>query len=442
MNLNDSAPLACISLPASQRCAATLPDNPECGLNYHFGMLLGVDDFQAEQGFHVGRLRRHQRLLHGWGVVAGFPLAFDAISFDLSVGPGYAIDILGRDLWLAIRQCVNLALWWQKHAGDDAFHGLDPNDATLDLDLQVCYATCLDRPVPAIAEPCAGDAADIAHARLCETVSLQLIKHVDPPPVAAGDQPYHLWRLWLGLDEIATLADGTLAPDDQWLADQQAALAALPADHQDAALAALRQQVLARAVTATSPLRPEVVPDPSGEASTCITIARLTPLHIWHDGAGWHVTLGNAATLNGWPRPLLLPTELLQAELLADPDAAGPPPGPLLLPGGIALAGSSLKLSFNQALAAASVTAQAFAVSEFDPASGWHPFTLAAPSIDASLPGRPVVTLGLDRLPSGKLLRATVIGSGPAPLLGSQWIAAGALSATGDGRDLSSSLTL
>ena len=437
MNPKDSAPLACINLPASQRCAATLPDNPECALNYHFGMLLGVDDFQAEQGFHVGRLRRHQRLLHGSGVVAGFAVAFDKLSFDLSVGPGYAIDLLGRDLSLASKQCVNLALWWQKHAKDDAFHGLDPNDATFDLELQVCYATCLDRPVPAIAEPCAGDSADIAHARLCETVSLQLVRPADAPALAPADRPYHLLRRWLGLDPTATDSAGKPLPDDQWLADQTDQLGALPADQQAAPLAALQRELLARATAATSALAPDVTEANAG-ALACLTLAHLPRVHVKHDGAGWSVTLGDAITLA--ERPVLLPTGLLQSLRLGN--ASPPPAGPVVVSGGAALAGSTLKLSFSQALAPASVTAKAFAVSEFDPATGWQPFTLDAPTVDASLANRPVVSLTLDRVPSGKLLRASVIGSGTAPLLGSQWIPAGAVDAQGDGRNLSTTLSL
>jgi len=65
----------CTSSPTGDRCDAALPDNPQCTLNYHFGQLLGVEDFRAEQGFHLGRSRRHQRLLHGHGVVRGYPVS-------------------------------------------------------------------------------------------------------------------------------------------------------------------------------------------------------------------------------------------------------------------------------------------------------------------------------------------------------------------------------
>ncbi|HEX8979718.1 MAG TPA: hypothetical protein VF811_08430 [Parasulfuritortus sp.] len=289
-------------------CAADLPDTPQCGLNYHFGMLLGVDDFRSEQGFHVGRLRRHQRLLHGAGVVAGFPVEFDAAGYDLKVGPGYAVDALGRDLALDVAQCVNLALWWQKHQHDEAFNDIThPEDATVDLDLLACYATCLSQPVPAIAEPCATDTADIAYARLCETVRLGLARAGTAPP-AAGH--YHLLRLWLGLEPPAKDGGGQLLPDDAWLKQGIADLLALPADQQDAARALLAREVWARALAAESPAAPDPAADPNG---LCLPLARLEGVHFSQDADGWHVAI---AKLTLGLRPLLLSSGLLQTLLL------------------------------------------------------------------------------------------------------------------------------
>lgn len=439
MNPNDGTVLACSGLPAADGCADALPDNPQCALNYHFGMLLGVHDFQVEQGFHVGRLRRHQRLLHGSGVVAGYPVAYDTTSFDLSVGPGYAIDVLGRDLSLAAPQCVNLALWWQKHSGDDDFATDNPNDATVDLALRVCYATCLDRAVPAIAEPCAGDAAsDIAYSRLCETVTLALVKHVDPPPLDPGAQPMHLLRMWLGIDPPARDSGGNLLPDDSWLIEQVGIVEALPAALQGPARAALLRELTARAVAALPPDAPDLAAD----ADACITLAVLRGVHITNDANGWTVTVGTAGEIEFADRPTLLSSDVLQTLLLADPPAVPVPAGPIVVVDGATLAGSTVSLTFSQPLAAASVTAAAFAVSEFDATTGWQTFTLAAPTVDTTQPARPVVTLALDRAPTGAQLRIAVFGTGSTPLLGSNWIPAGARRADSDGRNLTTTLTL
>jgi len=435
MNAADLPSSTCSCQPVGERCAAALPDSPQCAPNYHFGMLLGVDDFRAEQGFHVGRLRRHQRLLHGAGVVAGFAIDYDAASYELKVDAGYAIDILGRDLWLDAARCVNLALWWEKHQGDEVFDDVEPGVTLFDLDIVACYASCLDRPVPAIAEPCAGDASDIAHSRICETLSLNIVRHEDTDAAATPSGSYHLLRSWLGLEGAARDAEGNLLPDDQWLADAFAELQAKPAAEQEAARKALIGELLARASAATSPFAPEL----EDEADACLVLGRLRAVKMSRDGEAWKVEIG---ALESGARRVLLPTELLQGLLLADPPALPAAAGPMVVPDGATLTGDEIKLVFNQPLAAASVGIAAFAASEFDAATGWQAFTLATATYDASDPAAPAVILKLDRVPSGARLRLTVIGSGSTPLLGASLIPAGALHPDSDGRNLTTTLTI
>src|SRR5688500_18801799 len=48
---------------------ATLPDLNR--LNYFYGQMLGVADFQTEQHYFREKLKLHNRYLHGYGVVCG-----------------------------------------------------------------------------------------------------------------------------------------------------------------------------------------------------------------------------------------------------------------------------------------------------------------------------------------------------------------------------------
>jgi hypothetical protein len=241
------------------------------------------------------------------GVVAGFPVTFDSASFDLKVGAGYGIDGLGRDLALDATQCVNLTKWWQKHQTDAAFDDItQPSDARFDLDLLACYSTCLSRPVPAIAEPCSGNAGDIAYARICETTRLGLARASTAAPAAS---PYHLLRLWLGQEAPAKDSSGNLLPDDAWLQAQIVALLALPADQQASARALLAREVWALAVAAESP----TVPDAADPTSLCLPLARLQGVHFSEDANGWRVDI---AKLTLAIRPLLLSSSLLQTLLL------------------------------------------------------------------------------------------------------------------------------
>lgn len=405
MSAADLPSSSCSDLPASERCAAEIPDSPQCAPNYHFGMLLGVEDFRAEQGFHVGRLRRHQRLLHGAGVVAGFAIDYDTTDFELRVDAGYAIDILGRDLWLDSARCVNLALWWARHRHDEAFEDVVPGESSFDLDIVACYANCLDRPVPAIAEACAGNASDIAHSRICETVTLALRRHVDAE-ATTPPSGHHLLRMWLGLEAAERAPEGKPLPE-----------------------------LIARATAATSPFAPDLGAD---ESAACLNLARLRGVRVSADGENWSVAVD---ALDFAPRRNLLPTTLLQDLLLAEPPPAQAAAGPMLLPAGASIGGSTLTLVFNQALAAASVTSAAFAVSEFDATQGWQTFTIGA-AYDESNPAAPAVTLALDRAPTGQRVRITVIGTGNTPLLGRNFFPAGALHPDSDGRNLTTTLSI
>jgi hypothetical protein len=75
-------------------------------VNFFDGQLLSADDLRAEQDYHRGMRYLHNRLLHGWGVVEGF--AVDGDDGGVRVGPGVAIDPLGRELVLPAPAHVDL----------------------------------------------------------------------------------------------------------------------------------------------------------------------------------------------------------------------------------------------------------------------------------------------------------------------------------------------
>jgi hypothetical protein len=66
-------------------------------LNYFHGQLLSPSDFTAEQEYFLARSRRHNRYLHGWGVVCGLKVTA-ANSSEITVEPGLAIDCAGNEI--------------------------------------------------------------------------------------------------------------------------------------------------------------------------------------------------------------------------------------------------------------------------------------------------------------------------------------------------------
>jgi hypothetical protein len=413
-----------------------LPHDPHCALNFHYGMLLGAEDLRVEQGFHVGRARRHNHSLHGAGVVWGMGVAHDAAKGEIAVAAGLAVDGQGRELVLELANCLSLPAWWQVHRQDPALADQAENDSVeFAAEVVACYSTCLSRPVPAIAQTCAGENSGTAYSRLCETVclSLRVVKQDDA--VVAGPAParYHRLRLLLGLDATATNDQGQPVPADVDLLAQRDALAALPADQQSAAAQVLWHQ----AAVADALARDDTPPAAPVADADCLVLARLTGVKLTRTETGWQT---DVAVIDNTARPVLLPTEALQdlyAALLPalaarQPAAAAQPQpalsrtaapldsapgsgGPRVLADTVALAGTQITLDTDLPLHGASVKKEAFDVSEFSDRKGWSTLGLktAKPSEDGK-----TVTLTLAETPSGAVLRLVARGSGDRPLLG------------------------
>lgn len=84
----------------------------------HFfsGRLLDVDTLTAEQDYYREKLRRHNRALHGYGVVTGLSVRVDPGGSLVVVDPGYAINAVGEEI--CVRHRATLAA---PATGDGAF---------------------------------------------------------------------------------------------------------------------------------------------------------------------------------------------------------------------------------------------------------------------------------------------------------------------------------
>lgn len=65
--------------------------------NWFGGRLLTADDLDLQQSYVRERARRHNRLLHGWGVVTGLEIGAGA-GLSLTLSPGFALDEAGNEI--------------------------------------------------------------------------------------------------------------------------------------------------------------------------------------------------------------------------------------------------------------------------------------------------------------------------------------------------------
>lgn len=300
-----------------------LPLDPWRSLRVRFGMLLGEEDFTTIGAYHRGKGWLHNAWLHRQGVVWGFGVELATDHREVRVLPGLALDALGRELHLDQTACLDAGAWFDEHADDAGFTVEDvPGGKRFTAHVIARFRPCLDRAVPAMAEPCAGDARSVDYSRIVETVELLLVPGAAPPRTPPP-LPYHRLRLLFGLEPA-------LLPADQEVLDTRDDILALnPEDQPAAHLEAFRRFAALDVVD----LRPATAAD--GDALTLVPgaepgdvlLAEIRDLTLLGETGNWTLDSG---TVDVTVRHAHVSTstiqELLCGALLAGALAAVAPP--------------------------------------------------------------------------------------------------------------------
>ncbi|MFB7051942.1 hypothetical protein ACFCXT_02170 [Streptomyces vinaceus] len=420
-----------------------LPVNPFLALRVAFGMLLGEDDFRVLMGNPRGKLMLHNAWLHGSGVVRGLGVARDGD--ELRVLPGLAVDGLGRELTLEAAWCVSLTAWardWIEahppHEGpqpvpattaaaapataptpDAPGPGPEPEPDpprryTVEAWILAEFASCPDRPVPALADPCDVTRRHDDFSRIVESARIT-IRSTAPAPW----RPYHRVRVLLGLDEAA---EGDTA--GQEALREAAEVARVPAHRRAPALLAAFRRLAAADATALAPERDEgdMCPPlaPVTEDHAPVVLARLTVELSEYDGC---VRI-EGVRADPSVRTAVLPATTVQ-ELVcglapgiigaaAEADAGGP----RLIRGSLAWSREHTVLGFEVTapLAAGSAEPEGIEITSLsDSGRGWATDEVAG--IRVSADGLRV-KVDLDQRPAYETVRVRVRGTGPKPLYG------------------------
>jgi hypothetical protein len=122
--------------------------------NFFYGKRMDVPQFRMEQDY--GKLKQWllNRLTVGYGVLCGFDVKIDGAK--LCIGPGVAIDRLGREIVVPVTTCLDP---WAAPS-DNCCDKPDPNAPPPDRErrhavtLWVCYRECLTDYVPALVSDC------------------------------------------------------------------------------------------------------------------------------------------------------------------------------------------------------------------------------------------------------------------------------------------------
>jgi hypothetical protein len=394
-----------------------LPANPFTALQFHFGMLLGVDDLEVSQAYPRGKMRLHNAWLHRDGVVWGFDVSFNSRN-ELAVKPGLALDAAGHELHLDREACVDLGKWYVKNKDDKSFtFTVDPNngDVTFTVHVVARFRACLSRQVPAISAPCADGETDTAYSRALETVELLLRPGKAPTDIA---RHYHRLRILFAVEAD----DDTKYPEASKARKDVLALAANA--QPSAYLAAFRKLAALDEIDllpqqAASGVSASIFP----EDPTEVVLADVVDIHL-RKGAGDSYALlatPSLPTIDKTVRPSHVATATIQ-ELLCGPlftaaagggggGAPAPSSGPRIT--NVRLQAQSIELTVDRALAAPTLVPTAFSVTEYSDAAGWNAIAIQT----VTTLGTGAVSVALATAPAGRVIRLIARGTGPTPLL-------------------------
>lgn len=162
-------------------------------VNYATGVLLGAEDFAAEQLYLRGRMGRAFAALYGHGTVAGLRVscpANDNTDLEVTVAPGLAMDRLGRLIEVRRTQCVHIVRWLaqrqamrasatERAAVIDAVREDTPGSKRLVFDVFARFAICPHGKTPAFAAGPFNATDYVVASRLADAFELNLqIAHV------------------------------------------------------------------------------------------------------------------------------------------------------------------------------------------------------------------------------------------------------------------------
>jgi DNA-binding beta-propeller fold protein YncE len=152
--------------------------------NYFTGKLLVERDFTDEQRYYLGKFRRHDQRLHGWGAVCGLKVIEHpnpaCRPTYVVIEPGYAVDCCGREIVVQHEEYFDFVQSflnkWQAQKGPSS----QPDAAEHTIQICVNYNECAVENVPAVFDDCSGGGDSCRPNRVVDGYSFDVL--IDPSP--------------------------------------------------------------------------------------------------------------------------------------------------------------------------------------------------------------------------------------------------------------------
>ena len=221
-------------------CDSHLAERPR----YFPRQLITADDMTLEQEYFRNKLRLHNRLLHGWGVVCGAQVCpVPKVNGNGGIEPwkvmikeGYILGPYGDEIVIQTNRIVDLRTQGvTSKAGDPSGELVDPwcspvrtGQLRSQVYVAVKYKEIMTRPVRVQPVGCGCDETPCEYSRLCDGYEIGLLPrcpdaHLQPPPLdnladlvrgASHTCPPCPSDPWVVLAEVRLAENGTITAID------------------------------------------------------------------------------------------------------------------------------------------------------------------------------------------------------------------------------------
>jgi hypothetical protein len=149
---------------------------------YYARQLVTPDDMTLEQDYFRNRLRRHNRYLHGWGVVCGAEVVESTKPWKVIVKAGFVLGPYGDELFIASDQCIDVRKRCVTPEAPDDEECLEANPAPADVEtedqwLAIRYVEKKTRLVKVPLGGCGCEDSSCEHTRFQDHYEICVIDH-------------------------------------------------------------------------------------------------------------------------------------------------------------------------------------------------------------------------------------------------------------------------
>jgi hypothetical protein len=177
-------------------CGCCGPNSAGERIRYYSRQLLTAEDMRAEQEYFLNRLKRHNRLLHGFGVVCGFEVRKEPASpLSVEICPGYALSPCGNEIWLQkcvpydLTPCFAEAPDPCTPCSESVASGSD-SPTLKERYLAIRYRECPTRPAKTLPAGCGCDDTACEYSRIRDGYEIQCLRTLpkshEPTKAEAG----------------------------------------------------------------------------------------------------------------------------------------------------------------------------------------------------------------------------------------------------------------